>query len=171
MSALSVFVIDDDKMIRAIVEELLIDFNCEVETFEAGEKALEELQNRYIDLVITDYRMPGINGLEIIKRINKINPEIEVIMITGHGSIESAVEAMKLGAHDYITKPLDLNELRVKIEDIQERKLLINENKILKDRIQSIAPDTDIIYNSDEMQEVINLIGRVSESKSSVLIQ
>src|SRR6056297_3601868 len=154
MSSLSVFVIDDDKMIRDIIAELLIDFNCEVETFETGETAIAALKEQYIDLVITDYRMPGMNGLDTIRKVREINPEIEVIMITGHGSIESAVEAMKLGAHDYITKPLDLNELKIKIDDIKERKLLINENKILKDRIQSIAPDTEIIYNSDAMQDV-----------------
>lgn len=171
MSSLSVFVIDDDQMIREIVEELLTEMDCDVETFTTGEEGISALKERYTDLVITDYRMPGMNGLDTIKEIRNINPEIEVIMITGHGSIESAVEAMKLGAHDYITKPLDINELQIKIEDIKERKLLLNENKVLKDRIQSIAPDTDIIYRSEKMQEVINLIGRVSESKSSVLIQ
>jgi len=171
MDSLSVFVIDDDKMERELFKEILEEFDCEVNTFPTGNEGVKALQQEYADLVITDYRMPGIDGLETIKKVKEINPEIDVIMVTGHGSIEAAVEAMKMGARDFITKPVDMNELKFRVNNIKEHKVLINENEILKERIQSITPDTNIIYRSQKMQKVINLIGKVSKSKSSVLIE
>jgi two-component system NtrC family response regulator len=116
--------------------------------------------------------MPGMDGLEVLKEIKRINPEIDVIIITAYGTIETAVEAMKVGAIDYITKPVELDELLILASRVAERRQLIQENRLLKQELSKNGVTADkIIYKSPRMAELINLAGRVAVSKASILIQ
>ena len=117
--------------------------------------------------------MPGMSGLEVLKEVKKINPEIDVVIITAYGTVETAVEALKAGAIDYLTKPIvELDELIILVNRIAERRQLIQENKFLKEDLNKRGVTADkIIYKSQRMAEIINLAGRVAASKASVLIQ
>jgi len=168
---MKVFVVDDDDMQREIFEELLKGYGCNVESFSSGEEALDALNEQYVDLVLTDYKMPGLDGIETLEKIKDINPEIQVLMVTGHGSIKSATKAMKLGAWDYITKPVEPADLKAKLDHIREHNTLTSENKLLREKLEETSPETEIVHKSEKMRKVLNLIGRVAESKSSVLIQ
>jgi two-component system NtrC family response regulator len=116
--------------------------------------------------------MPGMNGIEVLKKIKNINPKIDVVMITAYGTIETAVDAMKAGAVDYITKPIDLDELLILIDRIAERRTLIKENEILRHKLLEKGVTTDqIIYQSSQMEALVNLAGRVASSRATVLLQ
>jgi len=168
---LSVCLIDDDKSQREALKDFLRDIGCSVRTFASGKGCIESIKENNTDVVITDYRMPGLSGIETLERIKEINPEIQVIIVTAYGTIENAVKAMKLGAWDYITKPIEMDELEVKLERIKERQTLVKENELLKEKMELLEPDTDIIYRSKKMEKIINLIARISRRKSSVLVQ
>lgn len=168
---LSIFVIDDDKSQREVLQGFLTDIGCKVETFENGRDCLERIQEAKVDVVITDYRMPGLSGIETLKKIKEVNPKIEVIVVTAYGTIENAVKAMKLGARDYITKPIEMEELEIKLNRIEEHLNLVKENEILREKMELLQPDTELIYRSKEMEKIINLIARISTRNSSVLIQ
>jgi DNA-binding NtrC family response regulator len=125
-----------------------------------------------VDLLLIDYKMPGMDGMELLRRVKQINPEIDVIMMTAYGTVEAAVQAMKAGAADYITKPIELDELLILIDRISERRTLRRENEILRDELgRKGVTARDIIFRSAAMNEVINLAGRVADSRATVLIQ
>jgi DNA-binding NtrC family response regulator len=124
-----------------------------------------------IDLVLTDFKMPVKNGMDVLREIKKINPEIAVIIMTAFGDIGTAVQVMKEGAFDYLTKPiLELDELEMTIKKALERKRLISENKELRERLQDKYRFNEIIYGSPEMEEVLNIAGRSANSKASIII-
>jgi len=165
------FIIDDNRSQRNIFQELLEEYGCETSSFEDSNNAIEALRNEYVDFILTDYKMSDINGIETLKKIKEINPRLPVVIVTGYGSIKNATKAMKLGAWDYITKPVDPVKLKTILEHIEEHITLVNENKCLKDKLNSIPTETEIIYESTEMKEVMNMVGRIAQSNSSVLIQ
>ncbi|HMA62703.1 MAG TPA: sigma-54 dependent transcriptional regulator, partial [bacterium] len=168
---LSVCVIDDDKSQREVLKDFLTDLGCEVRTYNRGDACLEAIKKRNTDVVITDYKMPGLSGIETLEKIKQINPQIQVIVVTAYGTIENAVKAMQLGAWDYISKPIEMDELEIKLNRIKEHKTLLKENELLKEKMELLTPETEIIYRSKKMDEIINLIGRISNRRSSVLIQ
>ena len=169
---LSILVVEDGQSQREILQEFLKENHYDVSEAENGEIALELLNRNYFDLLLIDYKMPGMDGMELLKSVKRINPEIDVIMITAYGTVETAVQAMKAGAADYITKPIELDELLILIDRISERRTLLKENEILRDELgrKGVTAD-DIICRSSAMNEVINLAGRVATSRTTVLIQ
>ena len=169
---LKILVTEDGKSQR----ELLKSFLCEEghDVFEAadGETAVSIVKSSQIDLVLMDFKLPGSNGLETLKEIKDINPEIDVVMMTAYSSVETAVSAMKAGAVDYLTKPIGFDELVLIIERIAERRTLVRENRTLKIALNRQKITTDqIIYKSFVMEELVNLAGRVAASRATVLIQ
>jgi two-component system NtrC family response regulator len=171
MKIFNILIIDDEKAQLNSLESFLKRRDYQVYTATTGKQGYEIIQQKSIDLVLTDYRMPEWNGLVVLRKIKELNPEIDVVVITAFGSLEDAVEIMKAGAYDYLTKPIDLDELENLIHRVQEKRLLFTENKLLKQQLKDKFRVESIISQSGEMEEVLNTSGRVANSKASVLIR
>jgi DNA-binding NtrC family response regulator len=172
MKKLSILVVEDGKSQREMLCEFLSGEGFDVSDVDRGDKALELVKNDYFDLLLLDFKMPGMDGMQVLEAVKRINPEIDVIMMTAYGTIETAVKAIKTGAADYITKPIELEELLILIEKISERRTLLRENEALREELRGKGITTDqIIYESTAMDEVINLAGRVANSNATMLIQ
>ncbi|ACD90354.1 two component, sigma54 specific, transcriptional regulator, Fis family [Chlorobium limicola DSM 245] len=133
-------------------------------------RALEIAGDEAVDIVLSDFRMPEMSGVELLATMKRRNPGIEVIIMTAYGSVESAIEAMKLGAADYITKPVDLHRLQIMIRNILERKQLISENRLLRTQLSERFGFQGIISQSSTMAQVMNIAGRVASSNATVLV-
>ncbi|MBQ0002491.1 MAG: sigma-54-dependent Fis family transcriptional regulator [Treponema sp.] len=166
----TLLIIDDEKNIR---EGLGANFELEgytVKLAENGEEGLKLISKGDIDLVITDLRMPGISGEEVLRRVTTETPGIPVIVLTGHGSIDAAVDAMRNGAYDFLTKPLNLDQLSMIVKRALEARELSLQHKQLKAEVESAHTFDKIIGKSAEMQKVFEMIKKVASSKASVLI-
>ena len=124
MEGIRILLVDDEEDFRTTLASRLKKRKLKVLDVENGYKAVEAVRSKPIDVAVVDVKMAGLDGLETLKQIKQINPHIEVIMLTGHASVESGVEGMRLGAFDYLMKPCDINELILKIEDAYQRKLV-----------------------------------------------
>ncbi len=162
-----ILVIDDEKSIRNTLKDILEYENHQVDLAEDGSKGLEIIQQNHFDAVLCDIKMPDMDGIEVLTQIVQINPEIPVIMISGHGNIDTAVESIKKGAYDFIEKPLDLNRLLVTIKNALEKKDLVVEAKQLK---KKISRQYDIIGESEAIQKVKEMIERVAPTDARILI-
>jgi len=172
MQKLSILIVDDERSQRELLRGFLLKEGHIAVEASNGESAVKNVMGSSFDLILLDYKMPGMDGLQVLKEVKRINPEIDVVIITAYGTVETAVEALKAGAIDYITKPVDLAELIILVNRIAERRQLIQENKLLKEDLNKRGVTADkIIYKSRQMAELINLAGRVAASKASVLIQ
>jgi DNA-binding NtrC family response regulator len=124
MAGIRLLLVDDEDDFRTTLAKRLSKRNLEVRDVENGTKAIETVKETPFDIAVIDVKMPGMDGLETLRQIKQINPLIEVIMLTGHASVESGIEGMRSGAFDYLMKPCDINELVQKIEDAFQRKLV-----------------------------------------------
>ncbi len=164
-----VLIIDDERPIRSTLRDILEYEKLKVEEAENGKQGLESIEKNDFDLVLCDIKMPGMDGMEVLKKIQDINPELPVVMISGHGTIETAVEAIKSGAYDYIAKPPDLNRLLVTVRNAMERKDLVKETRTLRKKI-SKDNSSPIIGSSPEILEVKSMIEKVAPTDARVLI-
>lgn len=135
MTKLNILIVEDGKTQREMLRDYMAAEGHTVFEAQNGQEAIDQVMSGPVDLALLDYKMPGMDGMEVLNRLKAINPGIDVIMITAFGTIETAVDAMKQGALDYITKPVDLDELGILIDRIAERKVLIRENEILRQRL------------------------------------
>ena len=172
MRKLSILIVEDGTSQREMLKGFLKSEGYDVTEAKRGDEALEMVKKEYFQLLLLDYKMPGVDGMTVLEAVKRLNPEISVIMMTAFGTTETAVKAMKAGAADYILKPIDLDELAILISRISERHILLKENEILREELREKGVTTDqIIYKSREMEELINLAGRVAGSNAAVLIQ
>jgi two-component system response regulator PilR (NtrC family) len=168
--AARILIVDDEMSMRNLFSIMLAKEGYEVDVAEDGMAALSLLDKKIYDLVITDIIMPKIKGTELLKKVKEVHPETVVIMITAYASTESAVEAMKEGAYDYITKPFSVEEIKVIIAKALERGKLERENLFLKRELDKGHSFESIIGVSPVMQRVFDLIERVSQTKTNILI-
>jgi DNA-binding NtrC family response regulator len=167
----NLLIVEDEKPQREMLEGFLQRQGFSVSSADGGAKALDAVRREHFDLVLLDYKMPGMDGLQTLREVKKINPELAVVMVTAYGTVETAVQAMKEGAADYLAKPIDLEELLLLIEKVSEKIVLERENRELKERLQERYRFDQIVYASGEMEEVMNLTGRVAKSEATVLIR
>ena len=171
MESMKILVVDDEALIRDMIKRGLSQMGgFSVEVAQSGPEAIEKMEKDVFDLVLTDLKMPEMDGLELLKTIKGTRPEIMVIMMTAHGSIETAVEAMKIGADDYITKPIDFNDLLLHISKVQKESLLLRENRLLRMEVRKKFEFNNIIGKSKKMQEIFSLIEKVALGSSTVMI-
>ena len=164
-----ILIIEDEEPIRRVLVRILKDEDSSFEINEAsdGKKGLDLIKNDSYDLVLCDIKMPKVDGIELLQRTRKTNSTIPFIMLTGHGNIETAVESMKLGAYDFISKPPDLNRLINSVRNALEKKELVAENKILR---KKVAKKYEIIGNSKSIMEIHAMIDKVAKTEARVLI-
>jgi two-component system NtrC family response regulator len=163
--------IDDEAAQRTSLSTFLTKRQHQVHSAASGEIGLSLYQNEGADLILTDFRMPGMNGLEVVRAIKELNPEALVVVITAFSETSEAVDVMKAGAWDYLAKPIDLNDLQKIIDHVEERKILLSENLQLKARLEKLAIPDNLIFGPGPMEEVVNLSARIAETTASVLIR
>lgn len=168
----SILIVDDEPLIRESLYEILRIDGFLALMASTAEEALEEISSKGVDIVLTDMKLPSMSGLDLIVKIKEISPDTEVIMITGYGSIETAVEAMKKGAYDYVTKPINDHEIKLMINKIVERKEVLQENRDLREIIAEVSPAKfcNMIGGSDKMQRVYHVVESVASSNATILI-
>jgi len=172
MTKLDILIAEDERAQREMLSGFLVKEGHHVIVAGNGEEALARAKAHTLDLAIVDYKMPGLTGLEVLKQSKLINPRLDVVILTAFGTIDTAVEAMKAGAADYLTKPVDLDELLCVIDRIAERRTLQRENEILRQQLGEKGTSQEhIIHGSRQMAELINLAGRVAASNATVLIE
>ena len=171
MEKLDILFVDDDRQILDLVQHYLLRQGLEVTTHSDGLKALETLKRKNFDIVFSDLIMPEIDGLALLKVVKRLSPETEVIIVTGYASVESAIEALKLGGYDYLQKPINFERLRILIDRITEKKSLQKENILIKQRLKERFSYDKIVGKSSKMQELYNIIDRISSASPTVLIQ
>ncbi len=170
LNGVRILVVDDEEPFRKLLERNLSRSGAVVRGAGSAEQALLTLRGFEPDLAILDISMPGLSGLELLARLRAGHPATEAVMLTGHATIDTAIEAMKLGAYDYLEKPLKMAELAVIIEKMLEKRRLSTENRTLKDELKRREPAADIVGESRPMREVLALVDRVAATNAPVLI-
>lgn len=164
-------IVDDEKNSRYGLSVLLSDSGYSVMTASNGFQAMELVAESQPDVVLADLKMPGMSGIELLKKIKEYSPEIPVILITAYATVPSAVEALKLGAEDYLIKPVNVDELEILISRVMEKVRLANEVRELRRKIRERYKFANIVGNSPQMQAVMKTVIDVADSKATVLIQ
>lgn len=164
-----ILIIEDEASIRRVLVKILTEENAEYEVFEAEDGLIgtEMIKNSEFDLVLCDIKMPKMDGVEVLEAVKKIKPEIPMVMISGHGDLDTAVNTMRLGAFDYISKPPDLNRLLNTIRNALDRKQLVVENKRLK---RKVSKQYEMIGNSPVIEAIKLIIDKVAPTEARVLI-
>lgn len=165
----NILVIDDDRPIRSTLKEILEFEKFKVDAAENGEMGVQQIKENGYDLVLCDIKMPKMDGIEVLQQVQELKPEIPVVMISGHGDIETAVGAIKQGAFDFIAKPLDLNRLLVTVRNALDRNELVEETKQLRKKVYK-SKLNDIIGESAPIQDVKAMIEKVAPTDARVLI-
>lgn len=166
-----IHIIDDEPVIRDVLSQLLTSEGYEVEISASGEEALEKFPSPSFDAILLDLLMPGLDGIEVLRRIKRIDPLAPVIIITAYGSVESAISAMKIGALDYVQKPFKHDDLLLAIEKAVERKRLQDENVRLKGELRQRFGFDNIIGKSEALRRVFDLVRAAAPTRSTILLQ
>jgi len=169
-SNLKILVVDDDEAMRVSFEKFLAKEGHLAVIVENGAQALEKIRNRQFDLAFIDLKLPGIDGIELLKLIRAKNPRLDIVIITGYGTVETAVEAIKLGAYDYIQKPFSLKAIRQVINKIQEKRTILRNAAARQLKFDREGQIEMIIGESPRMIEVYELVQKVAPTDSTVLI-
>ncbi len=164
-----ILIIEDEAAIRRVLTKILSEENesYKVEEAEDGLQGVEKVKNEDYDLILCDIKMPKMDGVEVLEAVKKIKPEIPMVMISGHGDLETAINTMRLGAFDYISKPPDLNRLLNTVRNALDRKQLVVENKILK---KKVSKNYEMIGDSEAINHIKTMIDKVAPTDARVLI-
>ncbi len=167
---MKILIVDDEKTIRDSLQLVLNEEGYETETSSDGMEALEKIKNELIDVVITDIKMPNLDGMELLNQAGKISPDTFFILMTAYASVKTAIEALREGAYDYLIKPVEFDDLLARIKRLANYRKLSLENKLLRQHISSSAGYQNIIGESPAIKKVFNLINQVAATNSNVLI-
>src|SRR5215216_1724524 len=162
-----ILIIDDEKAIRKTLTEILSFEGYKIEEASDGEEGLKVFKEKAYDVVLCDIKMPKLDGIEFLQKAGEINPDIPVIMISGHGNIDTAVEAVKKGAYDYIAKPPDLNRLLITIRNAMDKTNLVAETKVLKRKVSKVD---EMIGESGPIQKIRETIDKVAPTEARILV-
>lgn len=166
-----ILLVEDDQNALEGLAHILRDEGYAVQAVSDGETALEEIGQDEYNVLLTDLKLPGIDGLQLYREVKGISPEIATIVVTAFGTVKTAVDAMKEGVYDYVTKPIEVDELLIIIKNALNRQDLLRENIMLRDQVQKAYSFENIIGNSGPMQDVFKKVNKVSSSNSTVLIR
>jgi len=170
MAVETVLIVDDEKNYLLVLEALLSKEGFQVLTAGSGPEALAVLREAETDLVLTDMKMPGMDGIELLKAIKKTDPDLPVIVMTAYGTVDRAVEAMKRGAYDYLTKPFENKELLLTVAKALELSRLVRQNQLLRSQVAQRFGMDNVVGRSKQMMEVYRIIDKVAPTKATVLI-
>jgi len=162
-----ILIIDDEKSIRNTLREILEYEKFEVDEAVDGQDGIDKIADKKYDIALCDIKMPKLDGIEVLEKAQEVDPEVQFIVISAHGSIETAVEAVKKGAYDFIQKPPDLNRLLITVRNALDKSSLVTETKVLKKRISKTY---DIVGESKAIQEVKQTIAKVAPTEARVMI-
>lgn len=162
-----ILVIDDERAIRNILKEILQNEGYVVDEANDGEEGLKKFTDNLYDLVLCDIKMPKLDGIEFLNKANEQNPDVPIIIISGHGNIETAVDAVKKGAYDYISKPPDLNRMLITIRNAMDKTILVKETKVLKRKASKVQ---EIIGESESIKKIKATIDKVAPTDARVLV-
>ena len=162
-----ILIIDDEKAIRKTLTEILSFEGYKVDEAADGEEGLKKFRDKTYDLVLCDIKMPKLDGIEFLQKAGEVNPDVPIIMISGHGNIETAVEAVKKGAYDYISKPPDLNRLLITIRNAMDKSSLVTETKVLKRKVSRVQ---EMIGESAPIKKIKETIEKVAPTDARILI-
>jgi len=171
MDKAKILIAEDEKAQRDLLEGFLKKEGYSVDAVVNGKEALQRLEGNFFDIALIDYKMPELDGLQTLREIRRLYPDLPVVMMTAYGTVETAVTTMKEGALDYLTKPIDLEEILLIFQKVMERSNLLRENKELRAQLQERYTFGNIIYGSLKMEEVMGLVARVAPSQATVLIR
>ncbi len=163
----NILVIDDERAIRNVLKDILSNEGYKTEEAADGEEGFKKFSSANFDVVLCDIKMPKMDGLEFLQKATEANPDVPIIMISGHGNIETAVEAVKKGAFDYISKPPDLNRLLITIRNATDKNVLVKETKTLK---RKVSKTQEIIGESEAIKQIKNTIEKVAPTDARVLV-
>ena len=163
----NILIIDDEKAIRKTLGEILSYEGYQIDDAENGEEGLKKIKEKNYDVVLCDIKMPKVDGLEFLEKARETNPDLPIIMISGHGTIETAVEAVKKGAFDYVAKPPDLNRLLITIRNAMDKQTLVTETKVLKRKVSKVQ---EMIGESSALKKIKDTIDKVAPTDARVLI-
>ncbi len=167
----NILVVDDDPLMLDFLREALARQGYRVDTAEDGEEALKKVKVGEYDLVITDVRMPGVDGMTVLESVRRDFPETDVVVITAYGTIRNAVEAMRKGAYDYLTKPVSVDEVELVVSRALERRKLIRENVRLRQELERVQGLRTLVGQSPAIRKVLGMVEMVAPTKATVLIQ
>lgn len=167
---LNLLIVDDERVVRESCREVAQSLGFETAVAESAEQAYRVLDSHNVDIVLLDFRLPGADGLEALHTIRLQRPEAVVVLITGHGTVQSAVEAMKEGAYDYVTKPFSMDELRLLLQRVATHLKLKTENRMLREKIKSRQGFGNIVGRAPEMDRLYRIIAKAAHSTHPVLI-
>ena len=163
----NILIIDDEKAIRKTLSEILSYEGYKIEEAGDGEEGLRRFREKNYDVVLCDIKMPKLDGIEFLDKAREANPDVPVIMISGHGTIETAVEAVKKGAYDYISKPPDLNRLLITIRNAMDKTNLVAETKVLKRKVSKVD---EMIGESGPIVKIKETIDKVAPTDARILV-
>jgi len=170
MKPSQILIVEDDRKMRLALREIMTKEGYSADTVETGEAALGRVEETSYDLVITDLKLPGIDGMSLLKAIRKSRPDTSVVIITAYATVDTAVEAMREGAEDYISKPFNLDEIRIIVKKVLEKKALLDDNRLLRNQLKKKYSYDNVVGNSEAMIEVYKTIDKVKDAKATVLI-
>jgi len=170
MADATVLIVDDETDLREICREALEELGYEVSTAGSGDEALRLMESAAFDILLSDIKMPGMTGIELLKRARETNAQVDVILMTGYATVDSAIEALRLGAADYMTKPFAIDELAARVESVAERKELRVENRLLREQLKTGHGPGGMVGTSARMQELYRLILKVARHTQPALI-